>query len=167
MELFIKPIKRKALLPAIDYKELKDPPEDLAKNFQIHDILMYIAFLRRNNIIFRDLDQLNKTMPNIYSRADELIKFKDSSNIDYQRDLDKHKSNLVITKYNRDGRLSKIYQAGEVISELRDLYLEGYNLNSVVLNRECIGIYPAAMHNLGRFYLSKTKNQFGISSKEF
>ena len=98
MELFIKPIKRKALLPAIDYKELKDPPEDLAKNFQIHDILMYIAFLRRNNIIFRDLDQLNKTMPNIYSRADELIKFKDSSNIDYQRDLDKHKSNLVITK---------------------------------------------------------------------
>lgn len=130
-------IKREALLPVVRWEEPVDPPPEIASQFKLHDLLSVISYWRERGIEFQTLEQVQER-PNFYARARELIDV-DAPEERY-KGVARHPAELLLTK--RHGKRLRPQSKGpEVVALLRELYREGYNLVTPVLQREIKNLY--------------------------
>lgn len=152
-------IRRNALLAAVDFEESIDPPEDVLRNFKIHDLLLFIGYLRQQGITFEDLSGMKKNMPRLYAKAEELIKFERyfrreggrRYNGDGHSTFVGHRPNLVVTKSVGLTRKDAYYQnnrAPDIVEIVRKLYSEGWSLTEDVMEREGRSLYHAVKSGL-------------------
>ncbi|MBI2148566.1 hypothetical protein HYU23_02705 [Candidatus Woesearchaeota archaeon] len=136
----ISKIRREALLPAVEFREARDPPLKILKQMKIHDLLLFIGYLRQQGVVFNYLDELRNRMPNLYSRADDVV------------GVEKGYCLFITIGHIVKGRRLpyKKSQGSEVVYHLRQLYKEGYSLTRPVLDTELRGLYPALTSSLSR-----------------
>src|SRR3989338_142294 len=116
-------LQRKALLPIIEFREERDPPKEVVHEFQLHDLLLFVGFLRQRGIEFQTLADLQQ-MPNLFSRAQEILNLETPE--ERYRGVIKYPADLLLTK--RHGKRLRVQSKGpEVVAFLRQFYLEGYN----------------------------------------
>ncbi len=129
------PLERMAMLPAIEYQEERDPPLELAHTFSVHDILLFIGFLRQQGVTFDTLPEVRKQMPNLYHRAHQLSHLGD-------RFLGR-REDLLLTrtfKYNGQQVPYNHNKAPEIVAEFRRCYEQGYAIEYDILTREIKGL---------------------------
>ncbi len=125
-------IKREALLPVVKWEEPADPPPEIASQFKLHDLLSVIGSWRGQGIEFQTREEVQQR-PKFYARARELIDL-DTPEERY-KGMSHHPLELLLTK--RHGKRLRPQSKGpEVVALLRELYCEGYNLVTPVLQRE-------------------------------
>ena len=152
-------IRRKALLPAVDFREPADPSQEVLEQFRIHDLLLFIGYLREQGITFRDLSELKKQMPRLHKMADKIIGFKSY----FRREGGRryagegwsygsiHRPNLVVSRSMSLAIADAYYQnnrAPEIVILLRRLYSEGWSLESEVMEREGRSLHSACSASL-------------------
>ncbi len=137
MALELPALQREALLPAVAWTDVADPPSEIASHLQLHDILLIIGSWREQGIEFETREQVQER-PNFYRRVSELLDI-DAPEERY-KSVTRHPLELLLTKRRGKG-LRQQSKGPEVVAMLRQLYLEGYNLVTPVLQREIKNLY--------------------------
>src|SRR3989338_2236468 len=88
-------LQRKALLPIIEFREERDPPKEVVREFQLHDLLLFVGFLRQRGIEFQTREEV-QAMPHLYARAGELIKVDEPEQ--RYKGVVRHPVQLLLTK---------------------------------------------------------------------
>lgn len=152
-------IRREALLAAVEFREPVDPPDSILKQFRIHDLLLFIGYLRQQGITFDNLGDMKKSMPRLYAKAEELINFERyfrreggrRYNTDGHSPGVMHRPNLVVTRAVGLTRKDAYYQnnrAPDIVEIVRRLYSEGWSLTEDVMEREGRSLYHAVKAGL-------------------